>query len=370
MKYRKQIFAGIAAITLLANVGTSVVAADAIAPSATNNSQTDKNNQLSDNKVDSDKNNDNTSNDVGTTDSTNSGQNDTPKIPEEPKVPTVSKTVFKQLHTKFKWTAGDKITDLIKLNSPEKRPVTLQKWNGKKYINVKKYLTDDDGSLKLTYPAAWYHHKHSTWRLVSPETNTWTAAKSSKITISTVRRYQIPKKYRQLHMKSLHLKGFYTSPLDKSLNYASTRSDYVKAFIKRGYQYQKAGTAWVDFTTKKPGTSVDCSGLVMQCMYATGIDPSPANPKWHATHEWGCRSFVQSPTLQTVSLNKLKRGDLIFYGRPKPICYHVGIYLGNNKVLHSWPNAGVTVWNANFRPYYYAKRVFPVTKTVKVHQMS
>ena len=58
------------------------------------------------------------------------------------------------------------------------------------------------------------------------------------------------------------------------------------------------------------------------------------------------------------------------YGRPKPICYHVGIYLGNNKVLHSWPNAGVTVWNANFRPYYYAKRVFPVTKTVKVHQMS
>ncbi|MEB3364982.1 hypothetical protein SDC49_19965 [Lactobacillus sp. R2/2] len=137
MKYRKQIFAGIAAITLLVNVGTSVVAADAIAPSATNNSQTDKNNQLSDNKVDSDKNNDNTSNDVGTTDNTNSGQNDTSKIPEEPKVPTVSKTVFKQLHTKFKWTAGDKITDLIKLNSPEKRPVTLQKWNGKNILMLK-----------------------------------------------------------------------------------------------------------------------------------------------------------------------------------------------------------------------------------------
>ncbi len=365
MKYKKQLFLGIAAITLIANVGTtSVVSAQTSASPVTDESQNNQDSQLTNNT--SETNNADDSNQSGNTGDTENSNKPT----EEPKAPAKIKTKFNKLHTKFKWTAGDKITDQVALNSHEKRPVSLQKWNGKKYVNVKKLSTNKEGSFKITYPSSWYHHKHSTWRFYAPKTRDATAAKSNKITINTVRRYQIPKRYRQLHMKSLHLKGFYTSPLDKSLNYASTRNDYVNAFIKRGYQYKNAGTAWVDFTTKKPGTSVDCSGLVMQCMYATGIDPSPANPRWHATHEWGCRSFVQSPTLQTVSLNKLKRGDLIFYGQPKPTCYHVGIYLGNNKVLHSWPNAGVTVWNANFRPYYYAKRVFPVTKTVKVHQMS
>ena len=291
---------------------------------------------------------------------------------KEPSTINSEKTVtsFQNLYTKYKWTAGDEISNQVTLNTPEKRIVYLQKWNGKKYVNAKEFTTDEKGGLTIVYPSSWYHQLQSKWRLVAPETADSTAATSNQITISTVRRYQIPKKYRQLHMHDLHLKGYYTSPLDKSLNYASTRNDYVEAFIKRGYEYKNVGTAWVNFTTKKPGTSVDCSGLVMQCMYATGIDPSPANPRWHATHEWGCRSFVKSPTLQTVSLKNLKRGDLIFYGRPKPSCYHIGIYLGKNKVLHSWPNAGVTVWPANFNRYYYAKRVFPDTKNVAIHEKS
>ncbi|QYN58992.1 C40 family peptidase [Lactobacillus panisapium] len=328
MKNKRRIFASLAAIFLVANMTTSTVMAADIETANDQPSATQSNNNQETNK----------------------------------------ETEFKQLATKYKWTAGDNITDQVMLNTPEKRTVYLQKWNGKKYVNCQTFTTDETGSFKLTFPSNWYRKLKTTWRLCAPATNDATAATSDKITISTVRRYQIPAKYRQLHMKDLHIKGFYSSPLDKSLNYASTREDYVKAFIKRGYQYKKAKTAWVNFTTKQPGTSVDCSGLVMQCMYATGIDPSPANPRWHATHEWGCRSFVKSKTLQTVSLKHLKRGDLIFYGRPKPACYHIGIYLGKNKVLHSWPGAGVTVWPANFKRYYYAKRVFPITKTVSVHE--
>ncbi|MDF7669026.1 NlpC/P60 family protein [Lactobacillus sp. ESL0703] len=343
MKYRKQLFAGVAAVMLLGGLASeTIVEADSVSSTtaASNSSQAATNN-------------------------TTTSPADTSK-PENNTAKTT--TTFSGLSTKYKWTAGDKIEDQVSLNSQEIRPVYLQKWNGKKYVDEKKYTTSADGTFTVTYPAAWYHSLHTTWRLYAPETNDATSAESAKIEISTVRRYQIPKQYRQLHMKSLHLKGYYTSPLDKSLNYASTRSDYVKAFIKRGYQYKNAGTAWIDFTSKTPGTSVDCSGLIMQCMYATGIDPSPANPRWHSTHEWGCRSFVQSSTLQTVSLNHLKRGDIIFYGRPKPDVYHVGIYLGNNKALHSWPNWGVTVTAANFQQYYYAKRIFPVTNSKTVHE--
>ncbi|WEV50671.1 NlpC/P60 family protein [Lactobacillus sp. ESL0731] len=345
MKYSQRLFAGVAAVMLLGGLTTgTVVEADSVSSTGvTSNSGQD---------------------------STNTTQPATTPADNNSNATQPSKTVtaFSGVSTKYKWTAGDKIEDQISLNSKEVRPVYLQKWDGKKYVDEKKFTTTADGKVTVTYPAVWYHHLHTTWRLYAPETDSATAAKSDKIGISTVRRYQIPKKYRQLHMKSLHLKGYYTSPFDKSLTYASTRSDYVKAFIKRGYQYKNAGTAWIDFTSKKPGTSVDCSGLIMQCMYATGIDPTPANPKWHATHEWGCRSFVQSSTLQTVSLSHLKRGDIIFYGRPKPDVYHVGIYLGNNKVLHSWPNWGVTVSNANFQQYYYAKRIFPVTHSKTVHE--
>ncbi|MDF7673150.1 NlpC/P60 family protein [Lactobacillus sp. ESL0701] len=342
MKYKKQLFAGAAAVMLLGGLTSgTIVEADSVSPTtaASNSNQEAANNTAS------------------------------PADTSKPENNTVkAATTFSNLSTKYKWTAGDKIEDQVSLNSKEIRPVYLQKWDGKKYVDEKKYTTDADGKFTVTYPAAWYHRLHTTWRLYAPATNDATSAESSKIEISTVRRYQIPKQYRQLHMKSLHLKGYYTSPFDKSLNYASTRSDYVKAFIKRGYQYKNAGTAWIDFTSKKPGTSVDCSGLIMQCMYATGIDPSPANPRWHSTHEWGCRSFVQSSTLQTVSLNHLKRGDIIFYGQPKPDVYHVGIYLGNNKALHSWPNWGVTVTAANFQRYYYAKRIFPVTNSKTIHE--
>ncbi|WEV41030.1 NlpC/P60 family protein [Lactobacillus sp. ESL0684] len=339
MKYRKQLYTGLAAILLLSGTANTVVAA-----------------QESTNTV------------PPVQDSTDVAQPTADSQPAATEAKT--KSAFSGLHTKYKWTAGDKITDQVSLNGKGKREVKLQKWNGKKYINQKTYHTDENGNFKITYPSVWYHHQHSTWRLSAPATDDATAVKSQKIGISTVRRYQIPKKYRQIHNKSMHLKGYYVSPLDKSLNYASTRKDYIKAFINRGYQYKNAGTAWIDFTSKKPGTSVDCSGLIMQCMYAAGIDPSPSNPKWHATHEWGCRSLVQSKTLQTVKLKNLKRGDIIFYGKPKPSNYHVGIYLGKNKVLHSWPNWGVTVSNANFRPYYYAKRIFPVAKTKVVHQNS
>ncbi|MBA1392842.1 peptidoglycan endopeptidase [Lactobacillus sp. XV13L] len=353
MKYQKQVLASIVAIALMATMGSSAAVAATTNQVPSTEMEVLPNEQSKTSK---------TSNDV----------NRQVQLSEVtlPAQSTKTKTIFKGLYTKYKWTAGDQILDRVALNSAEKRPVFLQKWNGKKYIIMKKYVTDDKGNFTVTYPAVWYHHLHSTWRLYVPSTSTALAATSDKIAIKTVRRYQIPQMFRQPHMTSLHIKGYYASPLDQTLNYASTRSDYIRAFLKRGFQYKNARTAWVDFTTKEPGTSVDCSGLVMQCMYATGIDPSPANPRWHATHEWGCRSFVQSPTLQTVSLKKLRQGDLIFYGRPKKACYHVGIYLGHNKVLHSWPAAGVSVWPANFRKYYYAKRVFPLTKAVGIHEMS
>ena len=61
----------------------------------------------------------------------------------------------------------------------------------------------------------------------------------------------------------------------------STRDECIEAFIGRAYEYM--GTPYVWDYALAPGVGVDCAGLVMQCLYATGMDlgdttPMPTSP--------------------------------------------------------------------------------------------
>ncbi|MEG0292448.1 MAG: NlpC/P60 family protein [Anaerovoracaceae bacterium] len=123
------------------------------------------------------------------------------------------------------------------------------------------------------------------------------------------------------------------------INGASTKEDCIEAMISRAKDY--IGDNYVVGSSAAPGKGVDCSGLVMQALFAAGIDPYPITPVRHAKpgYEYESRNMWESKKLKTVSYSDRKRGDLIFYHNGYGTVIHVAIYLGKNKVIDSWPNS-------------------------------
>ena len=72
--------------------------------------------------------------------------------------------------------------------------------------------------------------------------------------------------------------GAYVSPI--RVDETSTRSEHIEAMIDRLYDY--LGTSYIIGASGAPGTGVDCSGMVMQALYAAGLDISPINPVRHS----------------------------------------------------------------------------------------
>lgn len=92
--------------------------------------------------------------------------------------------------------------------------------------------------------------------------------------------------------------------------------------------------------------SFDCSGLVQYVFHKAGKVTLPRT------------TYSQVTLGKNVSLNKLKKGDLLFWGSPSAP-YHVGICVGNNKFVHAaTPDQGVI--EQTISTYFYpsaAKRV-------------
>ena len=130
--------------------------------------------------------------------------------------------------------------------------------------------------------------------------------------------------------------GAYVSPM--RVNENSTRSQHIEAMINRAYDY--LGNDYVIGASGAPGLGIDCSGLVMQALYAAGLDTSPINPVSHAQpgHEYESRNMWSSSKFKHVPYSQRQRGDLIFYQSSNGVVIHVAIYLGNNQVIEAWPN--------------------------------
>lgn len=98
---------------------------------------------------------------------------------------------------------------------------------------------------------------------------------------------------------------------------------------------------------------LDCSAFVQRVFMANGI----RMPR--TTEE-------QSRLGKAVNLAELREGDLLFFSTYKKGPSHVGIYIGNGKMVHASESTGVTVSRID-EPYWrnrflFAKRVLPQTQ--------
>ena len=109
----------------------------------------------------------------------------------------------------------------------------------------------------------------------------------------------------------------------------------MQALSLTGIQYKYGGNS--------PETGFDCSGFVRYVFsQATKITLPPT-----------ARAISQMG--KTVKKEELQPGDLVFFNTLKSAFSHVGIYMGNNKFIHS-PSAGGKVRVENMDNTYWNKR--------------
>lgn len=116
------------------------------------------------------------------------------------------------------------------------------------------------------------------------------------------------------------------------------RRAHINAMIHQAYRYM--GKPWIAGCSSSPAYGVDCSGLVIQSLYAGGISPVPVSAIGHAHpgNEWNSRNLWRDRHLKRIAYRHRQRGDLVFYYEPGThIIWHVAILISRNRVIESWP---------------------------------
>lgn len=129
--------------------------------------------------------------------------------------------------------------------------------------------------------------------------------------------------------------GTYVCPVAIEKDY--TAEQIREVFINTAKTYIETPTPFIVGASGKPGQGVDCSGLVLQCMYAIGIYPDGLSPVQHSVEEeYNSRLMWADPKLYEIRREELIPGDLVFYRRPymDTVC-HVAIYIGEGKCIEA-----------------------------------
>lgn len=117
----------------------------------------------------------------------------------------------------------------------------------------------------------------------------------------------------------------FTPPMTSSLRQRIV--EFALQYV--GYPYVFGGSSLT--------RGIDCSGFTMRVMGEFGISLSHS-------------SRAQSREGRTISYADIQPGDLIFYSRPGYTIGHVGIYIGNGKIVHAAsPRSGITISSAKFK---------------------
>ena len=130
-----------------------------------------------------------------------------------------------------------------------------------------------------------------------------------------------------------------------------------------GYALSQRGSRYTWGGAGPYALGYDCSGLVLQAIYAAGYDPQPINVLKHAEPTYRTsQQLYANKNFQSIPINDRQRGDLIFFGNKAGVVHHVAIYLGDGTMMESYgATAGIRAYSAQYGSSYvlpYAKRVF------------
>ena len=158
------------------------------------------------------------------------------------------------------------------------------------------------------------------------------------------RGYQNPAGYYQVSCCSVNIphlnSGIFGYRTPSRIGTYATRDDCINAMITRAFDYVGTTPYIWDYSCA-PGVGVDCAGLVMQCIYATGMNLGRYTPWDHyytPGHDHYANDMWNDPKFKHLSFSQRQRGDLICYKG------HIAIYIGNDQIIEaSSPRNGVRV---------------------------
>ncbi|WP_156165613.1 C40 family peptidase [Demequina rhizosphaerae] len=115
---------------------------------------------------------------------------------------------------------------------------------------------------------------------------------------------------------------------------STTRAERIEIMIDTAMSY--VGSEYVWGGAGRPRDGADCSGIVMQAMYAAGMPTSGTDVARHSEAGFRSTRALYHGSYQHVALSKAKRGDLLFFtpnGGTAAGIMHMGIYLGGGRML-------------------------------------
>ncbi len=131
-------------------------------------------------------------------------------------------------------------------------------------------------------------------------------------------------------------KGFLDASADTTTNLNARSSELVVAAMGAlGLPYKTGGNTFEN--------GFDCSGFVHAIFERTVGLTLPRN------------AAQQAAATQTIEPNELQPGDLVFFNTLRKTFSHVGIYVGNNKFIHS-PKPGAAVRIEDLTTSYWRPR--------------
>lgn len=114
----------------------------------------------------------------------------------------------------------------------------------------------------------------------------------------------------------------------------ATRSQRIETMIAFAMEQRGSEYTWGGAGPYQLG--YDCSGLVLQALYAAGLDPQPINVMAHQWPDYRTsRELGSHPRMQRLPFSQRQRGDLIFYHNGYGVIDHVTIYLGDGKMIEA-----------------------------------
>ena len=154
--------------------------------------------------------------------------------------------------------------------------------------------------------------------------------------------FQNPSQYYQVSNVSVNIphlnQGIFGYRTPSKLSLGATRQDCVNAMISTAWSYVGTTRYIWDYACA-PRVGVDCAGLVMQCLYATGMDLGRYTPWDHyytPGHNHYANDMWNDSRFKHVSFAERQPGDIVCYPG------HVAIYVGNDKIIEAYsPAVGV-----------------------------